>query len=122
MEKNIKICLLYDFYSKLLTERQSDIVDMYYNKDFSLGEISGKLGITRQGVRDSLNKAVNALYRLEDKLGMVGKFLYQKKSIENALSAIKDLEAEVVKKYGRHPVIESRVNIIKEVLKDMLDE
>ncbi|MDO5586162.1 MAG: sigma factor-like helix-turn-helix DNA-binding protein, partial [Clostridia bacterium] len=53
MDKNVRICLLFSFYRNMLTKRQIDCVDLYYNEDLSLAEISELLGITRQGVRDN---------------------------------------------------------------------
>ena len=54
MGKNFEISLLLDFYGDMLTEKQRDMVDYYYNDDLSLSEIAENEGITRQGVRDSI--------------------------------------------------------------------
>ena len=32
--------MLYDFYGELLTDRQKEFFDLYYNEDLSLGEIA----------------------------------------------------------------------------------
>ena len=40
LQKTIEISVLYDYYNQLLTEKQSDIIDLYYNQDLSLGETS----------------------------------------------------------------------------------
>ena len=73
-EKNVEIGYLLDFYGSLLPERSQDILDMYYNSDMSLSEISDELGITRQGVRETVRRAGNALLTYEEKLGMASKF------------------------------------------------
>ena len=70
-EKLIEMCLLLDVYGKLLTEKQRDLVDFYYNEDLSLGEIAENLGISRQGVRDGLVHAEEALRGYEEKLGLM---------------------------------------------------
>ena len=49
MQDVLRITLLLDFYGKLLTRRQYDIMDLHYNGDYSLGEIADHLNITRQG-------------------------------------------------------------------------
>ena len=63
------ICRLIDIYGNVLSERQRDVVDLYYNEDLSLAEISENCGITRQGVRDAIKHAVDYLKSLEASLG-----------------------------------------------------
>ena len=73
MENLLELSVLFDYYGKMLTSRQFDVCDMYLNQNLSLGEISENLGITRQGVRDSLVKAEKILINLESKLGIMKK-------------------------------------------------
>ena len=44
------------------------MLDYYYNQDLSLAEIASEVGISRQGVRDSIKKAEEELLFLESKL------------------------------------------------------
>ena len=44
--------MLFDFYGEILTDRQKEFFDLYYNEDLSLAEIAENYGISRQGVRD----------------------------------------------------------------------
>ena len=52
-----RMALLYDFYGDVLTPRQKEFYDLYYNEDLSLAEIAENNGITRQGVRDVIVRA-----------------------------------------------------------------
>lgn len=72
--KELEIGLLADFYGGLLNQKTRDILDRFYNRDMSLGEIGEELGITRQGVRDYLTRAKKTLTQYEDKLKMASKF------------------------------------------------
>ena len=73
-EKNMRYCLLLDFYGEVLSENQREMMDLYYNEDFSLSEIADEIGITRQGVRDAVRRAEESLDSLEEKLGMIARF------------------------------------------------
>jgi len=70
---NIRFSILLELYGKLLTNKQYDILDFYYNQDFGLSEIAVNLGITRQAVRDNLKKGENNLDEFEEKLQLMRK-------------------------------------------------
>ena len=57
MEKNIEVSLLFDFYGELLKPSGKKAIDLYYNEDLSLAEVADEMGITRQGVRDSIKRS-----------------------------------------------------------------
>ena len=92
MEKNVEISLLYSFYGRMLTERQADTVDLYYNEDLSLSEVGAELGISRQGVRDNLKRAETTLYDTEERLGLAKRFLGIKSKLREIDSIIADIE------------------------------
>ena len=84
MAKNLEISFLLDFYGDMLTEKQRDVVELYYNEDLSLAEIAAHSGITRQGVRDSIKRAESQLLEYEDRLHLAARF----RRIEEVLSTI----------------------------------
>ena len=75
MQDIVKLSVLFDYYGAVLTEKQADVCDMYFNQNLSLSEISEITGITRQGVRDSLKKSEKILFEHEEKLGIYEKDL-----------------------------------------------
>ncbi len=83
-EKNMKFPLLLDTYSSLLSDRKRELLDYYYNEDYSLSEISELTGISRQGVRDSIKKSEEEILKLESKLNIVQK----NEELSDALTAV----------------------------------
>lgn len=71
MEKDLIYSELYEVYKNLLTENQSEVFNLYYLCDLSLGEISEIKKISRQGVNDTLNKTRELLLDYEEKLGLL---------------------------------------------------
>ena len=69
-----KLNLLYDFYGQLLTKRQQEVMNLYYEENYSLSEIAQEFNISRQGVHDSLKSAEKSLYEYENKLKLVERF------------------------------------------------
>ena len=63
-----RMTMLFDFYGELLTERQKEFFDLYYNEDLSLAEIAENAGISRQGVRDGIKRGEQILQEMEEKL------------------------------------------------------
>ncbi len=84
LDLRIKISVLYDIYSSLLTSRQQDILKLYYSNDYSLGEIAEEYNISRQAVHDLINRATASLENLEDKLGLYRLFQVQQQLIGDA--------------------------------------
>ena len=68
MDKKVEISMLIQIYGTLLTEKQLDILDNYYNMDLSLSEIAENNEITRQAVRDIIKKGEKKLFEFEEKL------------------------------------------------------
>lgn len=81
-EKNMNISMLLDFYGELLPEHQREAMELYYNDDMSLAEISENVGISRQGVRDRIVKGEGSLEEYESKLGLVQRFSKLKNEIK----------------------------------------
>ena len=94
MEKNVKISILCDLYGKLLTEKQFEFIDDYYNNDLSLSEIAENNDITRQAVRDIIKKGEKKLFEYEEKLLFMKRMLKQEKKIEQVLSELNKIQKE----------------------------
>ncbi len=94
MEKNVKISVLCDLYGNLLTEKQFEFIEDYYNKDLSLSEIAENKNITRQAVRDNIKKGEKKLFEYEEKLLFMKRMLKQEKKIENILLEITKIQKE----------------------------
>ena len=84
MEKNIYLSLLLDFYGELLTEKQREYADLYYNENLSLSEIAENDGISRQAVRDTLMRAEASLRATEEKTALAARHLRLMQEIEDA--------------------------------------
>ena len=92
MEKKIEISILCQIYGKLLTEKQFNFIDDYYNNDLSLAEIADNYGITRQAARDNIKKGENKLFEYEEKLGIMKTTLKNEKTIEDILMQINSIQ------------------------------
>ena len=90
-EMSIKISILLEIYGRLLTQKQYDLLNDYYNNDLSLAEIAENENITRQAVRDNLKKGERKLFNFEEKLGIMKKNKMQEEQIAVILSEINTL-------------------------------
>lgn len=98
MEKNIQISMLLSLYGKLLTKKQYEFLDDYYNNDYSLSEIAENNSITRQAVRDNIKKGEKKLFEYEEKLAFMKKTMNQEKKIQDILSELTKIKAELTDK------------------------
>ena len=85
VEKKVEVSMLCQLYGKLLTKKQYEFIDDYYNNDLSLSEIAENNEITRQAVRDIIKKGEKKLFEYEEKLEFMKRTLNQEKRIEKAL-------------------------------------
>ena len=92
-----RMTMLFDFYGELLTDRQKEFFDLYYNEDLSLAEIAENYGISRQGVRDVIVRAEAVMDSVEERTGLLRRFLRSR----DAVSAI-EAAAETIEKVNRH--------------------
>jgi Uncharacterized protein conserved in bacteria len=92
MDDIFEMSLLLDFYGQMLTDRQFEIMDLHFNDDLSLSEISQQLGISRQGVHDNIKRGKATLFEYEQKLKLVEKFAQQKNQAVQALELVKTID------------------------------
>lgn len=74
VKNNEELFLLYDCYKKLLTKNQIDCFELYFMYDTSLVEIGEQLGISKQAVKDTIDKAKTNLAKYEDALHLADKY------------------------------------------------
>lgn len=74
--------LLLDFYGELLTEKQRKYWDLHWNEDYSLAEIAEMDGLSRQGVWAVLRRAEANLQEMEEKTGIIRRFLDRRAEIQ----------------------------------------
>ncbi|MDE6282120.1 MAG: DNA-binding protein [Oscillospiraceae bacterium] len=99
-----RMAMLFDFYGDLLTERQREFYDLYYNEDLSLAEIAENYGISRQGVRDVIVRAEAAMTEIEDKTHIIRRFQQSKAAIA-AIDAAADQLLRAVDKHSYNDVM-----------------
>ena len=94
MAKNLEITVLLDFYGDMLTAKQREFLDLYYNEDLSLAEIAANVGITRQGVRDAIKRAECQLIEMEARLKLVERFKEVQKGLGEIMECATRISAE----------------------------
>ena len=106
-----RMTMLFDFYGDILTERQRELFDLYYNEDLSLAEIAENCGISRQGVRDVIVRAEAAMTELEDKTGLVKRFLQMQQHVDAVIAAANEIKTVNYRQY-ENPRLEELADAI----------
>ena len=91
--------LYFDFYGSLLTEKQKEIYDLYYQQDLSFGEISEIRGVSREAVYDLLKRTEEALIFYESKLKLVEKYQLSREIIKEIAQKIDILRERIENDY-----------------------
>ncbi len=117
-----RMAMLFDFYGDLLTERQREFYDLYYNEDLSLAEIAENYGISRQGVRDVIVRAEAAMTEVEDKTHIIQRFHRTRSAIEAIDQAADQLLQAVDQGVCDDSLLERLVHSIKKNAAALLQE
>ena len=119
LEKMIEIGLLFQQYKELLTEKQREIVSLYYEEDYSLGEISENLNVSRQGVYDTLKRSEKILRDYEDKLKLVSKLKEQEEFVKLIQNKIVDIKQDLLQNRDCANLI-PKLEIVEDICREML--
>ena len=109
-----RMTMLFDFYGELLTERQKEFFDLYYNEDLSLAEIAENYGISRQGVRDVIVRAEAAMSEVEEKTHIIRRFHQSQAAIAAIDQAADQLLQAVNERSYNDAMLDGLANTIKE--------
>ena len=109
-----RMAMLFDFYGDLLTERQREFYDLYYNEDLSLAEIAENYGISRQGVRDVIVRAEAAMSEVEEKTHIIRRFHQSQAAIAAIDQAADQLLQAVNERSYNDAMLDGLANTIKE--------
>jgi predicted DNA-binding protein YlxM (UPF0122 family) len=119
LEKLVEIGLLFEQYKMLLTDKQQEIVSLYYNEDYSLGEISENLKVSRQGVYDTLKRSEKILREYEAKLGLVAKMKERERFTQDIYNKVVDIKQDLLQNRDCANLIPKLENI-EDVCREML--
>lgn len=115
MEDRIKISILMDYYKELLTDKQKDIMELYYNEDLSLAEIAEFTNTSRQAIHDLIRRCNKLLVDYECKLRLVEKNNKLRATKELILKKISKLEEESNKKEFKDCLHEIKNIIVEDI-------
>lgn len=121
MGKDMSIAMLLDFYGDLLTEKQAQALDLYYNEDLSLAEIAAPLEISRQGVRDSIKRGEKQLQDYEEALGLAKRFRDVKGEIMQISEMVMQMQ-EYINTYIHSDKLSGAVETINKKLSSITDK
>ena len=89
----VETILLFDYYGRMLTDKQKEYLDLRYNQDLSLGEIAEIMGVSRQAVFDNLTRTEALLRRMEENIGCVKRDIAVRETAREILEAAALLDA-----------------------------
>lgn len=121
MSKNLAIADLLDLYGDMLTEKQKDVMELYYDQDLSLAEIAEHEEITRQGVRDSIKRGEAYLLELEEKLHFAEKFKRLVEVTDEITDRCNEIE-RINRGFTFSQSIDENAKTVRQLLNGYLDE
>ncbi|MDP4178002.1 MAG: putative DNA-binding protein [Bacillota bacterium] len=114
MEERIKISILMDYYGILLTDKQLDIMNLYYNDDLSLSEISEINNTSRQAIHDIIKRCNKLLLDYEEKLKLMNNNIIFEQAKKNIIKKINTVLSNATNQ-------SSLISLIDDIKKDIMD-
>jgi len=112
IDKFVHLNKLFILYKSLLTEKQSTILDYYFEEDLSLGEISDEISVSRQAVFDTIKRCEGILNDYEQKLGLFKNEIEENQKLEKIVSILD----EISKDYN---LKDDRIQVIRDICKEL---
>ena len=94
LDKLEQIILLKDFYGPLLTARQQEVINLYYEQDWSLSEIASQYNITRHAEYDLVKRSERLLQEYEQRLHLVKRFQDTQAQIEEVYRLLNNADID----------------------------
>ena len=114
MEKIVEIAVLFDYYGKLLSDKQYNVIDQHCNEDLSLKEIAELNGISKQGISDILSRAEKKLRFYEAELKLISKF-------DKINSSLKEINLLIEKSKIEDSSLQSILDIIQKKNNEIIE-
>ena len=119
MSKNLEMSYLLDFYGEVLTEKQREMMQQYFNMDLSLSEIADNFNITRQGVRDAIKRGEGILTQLEGQIGFAAKYRDLIEGVEQIKTLAQNISFYNISSYSTSDEITKATNKIMRICDDL---
>ena len=111
MNEIVRLSMLLEIYKDLITEKQKNVLNLYYNQDLSLAEIADEYGISRQAARDNIKNGEKNLLDYESKLGLLDKRI-------RSSNIFDEINLELSKNEVNKEVIKKLKNKLKEIMEE----
>lgn len=115
MDERMQHSMLIDIYGELLTDKQLDILNLYYEDDLSLAEISELTNTSRQAIHDLIKRCNKLLQSYEEKLKLLESAEKLKSVKSEILTSIDNLMEITTEENQRKMINEIRKNIIDKI-------
>lgn len=119
MGKDLIYADLLCVYGDMLTDKQRDVLELYYNEDLSLAEIAENTGISRQGVRDSIKRGEETLQYFEENLGLFRKQKQFDEAMAEILSQAQSLQKDLNPVRYSALLVQKADTLVKSIEKSM---
>ena len=85
LEESLRLSLLFDFYSPLLTEKQKSVMSDFVYRNISISELGSLYKTSRQAINDLIKRTTGILEEYEKKLGLLKKFEKIREKVEKSI-------------------------------------